>query len=156
MSVLAVVHGRAGRHDLALPLHEEGLRIDRDKLGPTDPQTLASTVNVAVTLNDLRRWADALPLYEAVWRARSAQTPPHPQAEELRWDMGRCLMRSGRFADAEGHLLAYHAYQAAKPDSPVWERKARERLADLYDQWGKPAEAARWRPAVAPMPRPAP
>jgi hypothetical protein len=35
--------------------------------------------------------------------------------------------------------------QVARPDKDVRTRDALERLAQLYDAWGKPDEAAKWR-----------
>ena len=49
---------------------------------------------------------------------------------------GRCLFRLDQFKEAENVLLA--AYDAA-------DESAREALIDLYDAWGKPDMAAKYR-----------
>jgi hypothetical protein len=58
--------------------------------------------------------------------------------------LGRCLARQGQFAEAERLLLAGYARMARGapayrvPENIAW-------IIELYEKWGKPAQAAAWR-----------
>ncbi|MFO0852711.1 MAG: tetratricopeptide repeat protein [Gemmataceae bacterium] len=80
--------------------------------------------------------------------------PPDPRAAVARELLGECLLTLGRYAAAEPHLLAAHDRLARAKRPPAAELdQCRRQLAELYDRWGKPAEAARWRPELLPPPR---
>ncbi|MFO0970513.1 MAG: tetratricopeptide repeat protein [Gemmataceae bacterium] len=65
---------------------------------------------------------------------------------ELASRYGDCLRRRGKYADAEPLLVAAASDVAKAIAPPPWSvPAARRRVADLYDAWGKPAEAAKWR-----------
>jgi hypothetical protein len=69
----------------------------------------------------------------------------------LRWNaasmLGEALAGQGRHAEAEPLLL--QGYERMEPpDEPIPRRRrreARERIVALYEAWGKPEAAARWR-----------
>ena len=146
---LAAAYESSGRRAEAVPLYEDCLGRRRAKLGPAHPQTLSTAANLAAVHLRAGRPADAVPLCEDVWRARAGRVPADPAAPAARGRLADALTRAGRYADAEPHLLALHA---AGGDGAADRRR---QLADLYEKWGKPAEAAKWRPEVAPPPRPA-
>ncbi len=62
--------------------------------------------------------------------------------------MGASLTELGRFAEAEPHLLASHQIMIAtfgeEHQRSEW---VRDRLANLYDAWSRPADADRYRDA---------
>ena len=150
---LGMGYEESGRPAEAVAVIEAAVRGHHDKLGANHPLTLNATINLGSAYLTAGRPADALPQYEAVCRARAAAAPPDPLLAEDRGGLGDCLLRLGRFAEAEPHLLARQAHLAAGPAKKL--AAARRRLADLYEQWGQPAEAAKWRAEVAPPPRPA-
>ena len=60
--------------------------------------------------------------------------------------LGECLMKAQRYAEAEQHLLrGYQDMVAASGAQHTRSLEARRRLAALYDAWGKPDEAAKYR-----------
>jgi tetratricopeptide (TPR) repeat protein len=64
--------------------------------------------------------------------------------------LGACLTAEGKYAEAEPHLLAAHQGLAANPDPvPPGARPIVTDInrwtAELYEAWGKPEEAAKWR-----------
>jgi eukaryotic-like serine/threonine-protein kinase len=77
---------------------------------------------------------------------------------ELTSRYGDCLRREGKYTEAEPVLVAA-ANDVAKAVgvAPWGAPAARDRVADLYDAWGKPAAAAKWRAGppreVGPPPR---
>ena len=59
---------------------------------------------------------------------------------------GDCLRRQEKYAEAEPILLAAAGDITKAVGVPAWGvAVARKRLADLYDAWKKPTEAAKWR-----------
>ncbi len=63
--------------------------------------------------------------------------------------LGECLTAEGRFADAEPLLVSsYEALNAAAGPRSPFTAEALSRVVALYDQWHKPAEAARYRGLV--------
>ncbi len=64
--------------------------------------------------------------------------------------LGHCLLRLGRFADAESLLLDCRAMlHDCKGEEFRGTCLAGQRLVELYDAWGKLEEAAHWRERVA-------
>jgi serine/threonine-protein kinase len=60
--------------------------------------------------------------------------------------LGECLMKAQRYAEAEAHLLrGYQDLVSASGAQHARSLDARRRLAALYDAWGKPGEAAKYR-----------
>jgi hypothetical protein len=61
-----------------------------------------------------------------------------------------CFSGQGRFAEAERWLLvALAVAESAAPPEPGQVQRAREALAKLYDDWRRPADAARVRELLA-------
>ncbi len=59
---------------------------------------------------------------------------------------GDCLRRQGKYAEAEPILVTAANDVAKAVGVPAWgAAAARKRVADLYEAWDKPAEAAKWR-----------
>ena len=56
MNNLAVAYQAAGKLDLALPLLEETLKLQKAKLGPDHPDTLTSLNNLAVAYQTPGSW----------------------------------------------------------------------------------------------------
>jgi hypothetical protein len=59
--------------------------------------------------------------------------------------LGGCLARLGRFQEAEPLLLRGHEGLAAAAARAPYRRAALTRLVALYEAWGKPDLAARYR-----------
>ncbi len=60
--------------------------------------------------------------------------------------LAECLTRSGRFTEAESLLLnAHELVREYGKNRPRLQRYNFQSLVRLYEAWGKPAEAARWR-----------
>ncbi|MCG8405185.1 MAG: serine/threonine-protein kinase [Phycisphaerales bacterium] len=61
-------------------------------------------------------------------------------------DLGRCLVRLNRFAEAERQLLSGYDGLAliVGPNNPLTQ-ETRKYLKELYDAWGKPEKASEWK-----------
>jgi hypothetical protein len=62
------------------------------------------------------------------------------------WEIGRTA--AGAFADAERQLLDGYRIVQADRQALRATAAARERLVRLYEAWGRPEAAARWRAAA--------
>ena len=68
--------------------------------------------------------------------------------------LGGVLVGEQKHAEAEPHLLKGYEGMKARADKippqlkQVRLSEALKRLVKLYDDWGKPGEAARWRKAL--------
>ncbi|MEO8202086.1 MAG: tetratricopeptide repeat protein, partial [Gemmatimonadota bacterium] len=68
----------------------------------------------------------------------------------LRGSLGYCLALQRKFSEAEPLLLEAEAGLRALPSATLSHRElAITRLVDLYERWGKAAEATEWRGRVA-------
>jgi serine/threonine protein kinase/tetratricopeptide (TPR) repeat protein len=66
-------------------------------------------------------------------------------AAEVASRYGDCLRRQAKFAEAEPILVAAAQGVEQAVGSPPWgSAVARKRVAELYEAWGKPADAAKW------------
>jgi tetratricopeptide (TPR) repeat protein len=78
--------------------------------------------------------------------------PNHVWTSEARGLLGTCLGNLGRFEEAEGLLIqSYEALRAAGDSEKRRTEDALERLVDLYDVWGRGAQAETYRSQLAGM-----
>ena len=69
-----------------------------------------------------------------------------PEMAEYQRQLGQCLVKLQHFAEAEPFLLqSYGMLQKTFGDAHGETRQSAATLASLYDQWGKPAEAVKYR-----------
>jgi serine/threonine protein kinase len=147
MNNLASVEFDLGRFAKAARLHAAVLEVRRRVLGDEHPQTLISMGN----LGDAYTWAGEPArgeplLRSAVSIAARVLGEEHAIHSVTLRKYGVCLAHLGRHREAEAALLRAHAL-LLKRFGPDHERTrlAERDLADLYEAWGKAAEAAKWR-----------
>lgn len=149
MSNLAVAYEAVGRRAEALPLFEEVLARRRATRGPEHPQTLRSINHLArAYLAD--RPAKAEPLLRKALAVHEKKDPDNWRAFETRSLLGASLLGQKKYAEAEPELLRAHAGLKSREASiPAPSRKILaetvERIIRLYEAWGKPEKAAKWR-----------
>jgi serine/threonine-protein kinase len=133
----------------------EAVSIERNQNGDDHPDVGILTTQLARvrcrggdTDGATQLFDDALNILER------ALPPTHGRVIDARRSLGRCLSDAGRFADAEGVLIAAFESLGGSRTSTDLARPAREvaaSLADLYDAWNRPDDAAAYRAmAVAP------
>jgi serine/threonine protein kinase/Tfp pilus assembly protein PilF len=122
----------------------------RREFGETHRDTLIATQNLGETIERQGRHADAELVYAPLYAA--APRSDAPPAQIARWmaPYGLCLMRLGRYADAELPLLEAHRRLEAtrQADSP-WTRRVIQGLIRIYEQTGRPDQATRWTALLA-------
>jgi serine/threonine-protein kinase len=148
---LGVVLMHKGDYAAAEAIHRETLALKRKLLGNEHAEVAGSLNNLADTLCREKKPAEAEPLArQAVALFRKALPSGHPNIAEAESVLGGCLALSGRFAEAETLLLGSLPVLKTKTGehSPETEDALR-RVILLYDGWGRPAQAARYRAEIA-------
>ena len=131
----------------AEPYYREALEARRRVLGDEHPNTLISASNLALLLIDLGDPVEAERLaLDTVNVARSTIGPEHWFAGNFLGKHGRALAALGRYDEAEAARFEAHGtLVAALGDRHGQTTRVVGYLADLYDAWGKPEQAAEWR-----------
>ncbi len=119
----------------------------RAVFGEGHPNTLVTQSNLAETIDQRGRHEEALVLLvQSLDGLRRAFPDGHALIGLTERKRGACLRRLGRDAEAERALLDAHAMLTAKvgPEHSNT-RAAAGDLVALYEAWGKPELAAKWR-----------
>jgi non-specific serine/threonine protein kinase/serine/threonine-protein kinase len=119
-----------------------------------------SWAELAMVLVSLEEYEEAAALFEKalefdpeVWWAREINpdrfTISSQRSGRMQIAYGRLLISQGRYEDAESRLVAALGVleRDLRPDDPRTLR-TRAFLAELYDAWGRPENAAEWREPV--------
>ncbi|HMB70772.1 MAG TPA: serine/threonine-protein kinase, partial [bacterium] len=147
---LAMLYLDLGRLREAEELERATLETQRRVLGDDHDDSILSMGNLAAILLRQGRAAEAEPLTrEARGRCERTLGADHTLCADTARKQGECLTALQRYAEAERALLRAHgtladAYGTRHPDAT----HAAASLAALYEAWGRPADAARWREAV--------
>ena len=99
---------------------------------------------------DVKAWEEAEPILRECLAIRQKKAADDWRTFNTQSMLGQALLGQGKFADAEplllGGLRGMKQRSAKVPaDRKVLVTECLKRLVQLYDAWGKPAEAAKWR-----------
>ena len=134
-----------------LPLAESEFRtvleVRRRTLDPTNASIGITLDALADALNAQRRYTEAERyVREALEIYRSSVGTTHWRYAGSQRTLGASLTGQQRFADAETVLLeSYEGLRKSRGDDNRTTLLARTRLAELYDAWGRPDQAAQYR-----------
>jgi len=130
--------------------------LDRSlrEFGREDPRTLRNLNNHARLLQDTNRHEQALELLREVLDIAERIQPGLPQNDQIfRYSLGRSLLSLRRYEEAETHLLKSHQATFEPPPETAARVAAKvDSLIQLYTEWGRPEQAARWRKLREPSP----
>ncbi len=123
----------------------EALRIYGLSLAE-DHQYVASTLTqLGAVLNASDRAEEANDLLQRASSIRRKDFPAdHPLVAATNVEYGNTLISLERFAEAEALLLASH--EVLRDQANRRSRRARDAVVRLYTAWGKPEQAAEYRP----------
>ena len=153
MSNLAIACMKTGKLDLAMPLLEETLKLRQAKLGPNHPHTLASMHSLAAAHIESGKLDLAMPLLEETLKLRQTKLgPSHPHTLASMNNLAVAYMKAEKLDLAMPLLEETLKLRQAKlgPNHPdtlasMKLREELEQLAKIYEENGKPEEAARCR-----------
>jgi non-specific serine/threonine protein kinase/serine/threonine-protein kinase len=149
MSNLAWAYAVSGDMERASSLFTEALKAQNARLGPEHPDTLVTLANFANCRLRQSNYTNAETMARECFNRREKLTPNHWRTFEVQTTLGMALLGQKRYAEAETPLIqGYGGLKERKHTIPAGSRgqlnKAARALAELYDAWGKPDEAARW------------
>jgi serine/threonine protein kinase len=148
---LAQTYDQAKQPARSEPLYRQLVDQARQQFGAEHLQTADALHRLGGNLLNQNKWSDA----EAVWREclaiRHKKQPEAWYTCNARTALGRALVGQKKFAEAEPLLLK--GYEGAKQHAaqmPPAQRKAAlssavRGLIRLYENWGQPDQAAKWR-----------
>ncbi len=122
------------------------LEIMRQQNMPDHPATIRSLGLLAKVLINAGQPARSAPYLREAMEKFQAATNRAGELANAAGMLGECLMLLKRYDEAERLLIECHAAfetDCCKP-GPEW-MEARQRLVELYEAWGKPEQAARYR-----------
>jgi tetratricopeptide (TPR) repeat protein len=147
---LLTAYVRAGRTAEGSALARANLEEARKALPADSPQLATGLATTGSALLDLKAWADAETALRACLAIREKKEPAAWTTFNTRSLLGAALLGQKKYPEAEPHLL--QGYEGLKREAKmtplnkqVRSREALERLVRLYDGWGRPKEAAKWR-----------
>ncbi len=151
MNNLGVVRLRLKDFATAEPMFRESLRLRRQVLGNDHPDVASSIGNLARAIDGRGDAEAAWPLFEeAIALLRGSLGDDHWRVASVRTDYGASLAGLGQFDRAEAQLLdAHRNLEAGMGSDNERTREALTALVDLYDAWGRPEPAARYRSQLA-------
>ncbi len=129
----------------------EALAVRRERL-PSDDITVAQSLNnLARVLVEQGKHLEAEPDAREALRIRQQALPDRHWLRAASASLlGDILRAQGSFEQAEPLLLEGFTGMSSDPSTPVNRRReALERLIRLYDEWGKPEQAVKWRGEAA-------
>jgi len=149
LTLLSELYYRLGDHQQAREEIEHALRIQQRALAPDHIDFTWSRITLAKILMRTGALPEAeIYLRSALEKLALSLPQDHTGAASAHGALGECLVLQTRYAEAEPLLLESHrVFQGRMGAADPRTESARDRLIKLYEAWGKPAEAARYRTA---------
>jgi len=149
---LATVYSASGNDAAALPKFQEARERLTKFLGPDHPDVASVLTGEAGCLMRLGRLDDAESAARQGLRIRLAKFPPTSIPVSLsRLRLGQILTAKKRYAEADAELrAAADNFASAGAAAETFHRNAIKARVELYDAWGKPAEAAAQQALLSP------
>jgi tetratricopeptide (TPR) repeat protein/predicted Ser/Thr protein kinase len=151
---VAELNWRQSKFAEAESLFQKVLEGRRRVLGVAHPATIRALVSLGELDLAQNRYIEAERLLREAVTGQGKTSPNNWRPFYTQSLLGASLAGLGRYAEAEPMLVSGLEGMLQRRDSMPYENlpvllKARERIVGLYEEWGKPAEAARWKAAQA-------
>jgi eukaryotic-like serine/threonine-protein kinase len=146
----ASMYQRQGKYALAETYDAQALAGRRHALGPEHPDTMVSAADLALAYLSEGKFAESEPLAREAMEVNRKNQPNDWKGFRAESLLGASLAGQKKYAVAEPLLLSGYQGMTARKDRidvPDWYHldRAREWLVQLYQAWGKPDKAAKWR-----------
>ncbi|MGI8744928.1 MAG: tetratricopeptide repeat protein [Bryobacteraceae bacterium] len=150
MFELARTYDRQGKFADAGNLYARLMAGRRRVLGPRHPATLIAQLGLGRALLEQRKYEDAEIILRECLSGYQKTAPDAWQRFDAESALGASLAGERKFQEAEALMVeSYPGLLEPRPGIPTEDRsalvQARSRLVDLYENWGKPEQATRWR-----------
>ena len=154
---LAGLLHRTGDYEEAESLFLEAADVYRKALGDDHFWVSIALWNLTKVYELRGNCEAALPVLSECLAIRRAHVPAgHWRIAEVNCRLGACLTALGRFEEAEPLLTeGYPIIAEQRGKQHRITREVLEEVIQLYEQWGEPDEAARWREMDSPASSPA-
>lgn len=139
------------------PYYKQAYDYATRRFGPDHPSTIIAQSNYANYFSDIGDLDKAIELDKQALTALGKHRELPQIRGEIDYQLGRVLAMTGKYDEAEPHLLAGNAEKAHELGADHWRMAEYDKtLVDLYTKWGKPDQAAEWQSKLAALkPRPA-
>jgi tetratricopeptide (TPR) repeat protein len=141
-----------GHLDEAESLIRDALQLYEQSVGPEHQYVASALTELGAVLTEKGLSQDAEPILVRAVEIRAQDYPStHPLVATTNTVYGHALARLGRYDDAERLLIDSLPYLT--PATGGADRRTRRALAwtvSLYEDWGKPKEADRYRQQMLP------
>jgi tetratricopeptide (TPR) repeat protein len=147
---LAAAYQVLGRWDRAEPLLRDLLTQRRKAVSPDSPALAGSLAQLGFVLLQEQKWSEADTVLRECLKIREAKLPDDWLRFNTMSQLGGSLLGQGRYAEAEPLIVQGDEGLKAReatipPPARLRLHDAAERVIALYEAWGKPEQAARWR-----------
>jgi eukaryotic-like serine/threonine-protein kinase len=153
MANLSIAYCEAKYGDKAVPLVAEYFQHQRQRLKPDDPVLASQLANAALKLMACDHYKEAEPYIRECLAIREKQQPDAWATFNTQSMLGGALLGQRKYAEAESLLLK--GYEGMKQQEAKIPKASKGNLTEavlwlvqLYDAWGKPMEAAKWRKVI--------
>jgi tetratricopeptide (TPR) repeat protein len=150
MNALAAVYRSQGKYVESEPLSAEVLEVRRRVLGPEHPDTMYAMAWLGEVRLQQHRYAEAEPLLREALNTLEKTTPDSWARYYSQSLLGGSLAGQERYGEAEPLVVSGYQGMVQREatildDSRRVLEQARERIVRLYQSWGKPEQADKWR-----------
>jgi tetratricopeptide (TPR) repeat protein len=150
LSQVGQVEEARAHYDKAELWQRKALAAAKADSGPDSLLYAGALASLGLTLLERRKWTDAEPVLRECLALRENQEPDAWTTFSARSMLGGALLGQKKPAEAEPLLVQGYEGMKQRAAKITLGNKPRlaealERLVELYDAWGKPDQAARWR-----------
>ena len=147
MNNLAELYRAQQRYDESKQLHLKALEIKKRVLGREHPDTLAAMNNLAELYKDRGFYDDAEMLHlDTLEISKRVLGEEHPNTLSTMNNLAMIYMFQIEFQKAEVlHLRTLEIRERVLSRGHPYIARSIRHLVELYDAWGKPEEAQKWR-----------
>jgi len=155
VSNLISCHEQLKQLDQAEAWRRKWLAVVKERAGAYSLPYAGELAGLGGNLLQQKKWNDAEAVLRECLPIREKKSPDEWTTFNTKSMLGGALLGQKKYADAEPLLVA--GYEGMKqreakisPQGKLRLTEALERLPRVYDEWGKPGEAAKWRKKLAP------
>jgi tetratricopeptide (TPR) repeat protein len=147
---LALAYRHAGDYTRAEATFLEALAIKKRTLAGDDPSLTHTMAGLAGNHLKQKRYTEAESLFRECLAIREKKESGKWQYFATHRGLGESLLGQKKYAEAEKHLVqGYEGLKEREATIPRLDRssvtEALEQIVELYEAWGKPDEATKWR-----------